>query len=598
VISVLFGADRIDIERRPDGKARRAGDWSWERDINGRVRRMIGPSREWTLLREPAGWVRAIQVDDWRVDIERDANGWPAVWSGVDGDEEVQRDAAGRIVVDGAGTRVLRDSRGQPVRITALKVGEWRIQRDAVGRVLSVRAPGGGTVSMDRDEVGRPKWFRFADGSMLRRRYEGSTIFDALIDPNGHVAGQQQWTFNGDGQPAARVDSDGGAWRYQRDQMGRLLALEAEDGDAWIWADDTVNDPDGRVMVRDAEGRVMEAQLGTGQRAWGMASDLMSVHRDEHGELSAIGGDDGLAPVKLDALGRLVSFRPASSGPWTLAYDVHGRPSLLTRPDGTTDQWMWAPDADPEEGLSGLLVSGEDLETSWAVGSAGMAVRLVNMEHEAIVSDPTGTPVWVLDVSGVSASISHTPAGLPTQQNGGLVGLGGHLQWFAGGPIQWGSKSIDPVSGERADGLQDWPWSVSDPREWPNVTPHDPTTWEADSVWTNPLSILVQMGVIEPIIGSNWKRLGEDPKAHESLPERLDGARPPMGPHREALPLSTEDPITEAMLEALLPGGDALGELTIAAALIEAELELPWLPPGLSIPGLEIWRDAGAWDEK
>jgi len=597
VKSVLYGDERIDIERRPDGRVRQVGAWSWERDINGRVRRMIGPQRAWTLLRDPAGWVRAIQVDDWRVDIQRDANGWPSVWSGVDGDEEVQRDASGRIVVDGNGTRVLRDSRGQPVRITASKVGEWRIQRDASGRSLSVRAPGGGTVSMDRDDVGRAKWFRFADGSMLRRRYEGSTISDALVDPNGHVAGQQQWTFNSDGQPEVRIDSDGAVWRYERDQMGRLLALQAEDGGAWIWGEDTVNDPDGRVIVRDASGRMMEAQLSPGQRAWGMASDLMSVHRGEHGELKAIGGDDGLAPVKLDALGRLVGFRPAASGPWSLQYDVQGRPVSLTRPDGTKDRWMWAPDADPEAGLSGILVTGEDLETPWAVGEAGMAVRLVDMEHEALVSDPMGTPVWVLDGSGGSAPVTHSPTGVPTEKGGGLVGIGAQLQWFAGGPIQWGSKSIDPVSGERVDGVQAWSWSVNGPGEWPDVNPQDPTHWEDDSSWMNPLHVLEEMGVIEPITSDKWRRLSRDPKAHEALPETLDGAHPPLGPHREALPLSAEDPITEAMLKALLPGGAPPEALTIAAALIEAEIDLPWLPPGLTIPGLEIWRNLGAWSE-
>ena len=259
---------------------------------------------------------------------------------------------------------------------------------------------------------------------------------------------------------------------------------------------------------------------------------------------------------------------------------------------------MWSPDADPKNGLQGLLASGTDAEITWAVGAPGMAVRLINMEHEALVGDPNGNPTWVLDGSGGAALLRHTPTGVPKQQSGGLVGIGGHVQWFAGGPIQWGDTSIDPVSGERVDGVQPWPWSVTEPDEWPDVDPHDPTVWEVHGAWSNPLHVLVKMGVIEPITQHLWTRLSQDPRAHNALPETMDGARPPLGPHREALPLIAEDPITEVMLKALLPGGDATGELTIAAALIEAELELPWLPPGLTIPGLEIWRDAGAWDEK
>ena len=103
------------------------------------------------------------------------------------------------------------------------------------------------------------------------------------------------------------------------------------------------------------------------------------------------------------------------------------------------------------------------------------------------------------------------------------------------------------------------------------------------------------MGVFAPIVETEWRRISRDPKAHQAVNESLDGAFPPLGPHREALPLLPEDPITEAMMEALMPGGEAPGELSIAAALIEAEIELPWLPPGLTIPGLEIWRNAGAW---
>ena len=279
-----------------------------ERDINGRVRKLLGPKREITLFREPAGWIRGIQSDDWRVDIQRDVNGWPTVWSGVDGDEEVQRDAGGRIVVDDKGTRVLRDSRGEVVRITLGKVGEWRMMRDATGRTLSVRAPGGATVGMDRDAVGRPKWFRFPDGSMLRRQYDGAVIGDVLVDPNGHTVGQQQWRFDVDGRVMEHIDVNGQIWRYHRDDMGRLEVLEADNGQTWIWDAQTATSPDGHVLVRDDAGRMMETQLGTGPKAWDLATDLMSIHRDEQGELAGIGGDDGLTTVQLDALGRLTGF--------------------------------------------------------------------------------------------------------------------------------------------------------------------------------------------------------------------------------------------------------------------------------------------------
>jgi len=598
VTSVRLGEEVLSIVRRPDGRPSRVGEWKFERDINGRVRRMVGPIRAWTLLREPAGWVRAIQVDDWRVDVERDANGWPVVWSGVDGDEEIQRDAAGRLVVDGDGVRVLRDSRGLPVRITAGQVGEWRVQRDASGRMLSTRGPGGTMVSLDRDATGRPKFFRFPDGSMLRCHYEGDTRTDMLVDPNGNMVGQQQLSLDEDGRPATRVDASGHVWRYQRDAIGRLLALDTADGRAWIWGEDTVNDPEGRVQLQDGTGWMIEAQLAGGLKSWGIATDMISMHREDGGRLVAIGGDEGLTTLKADALGRLVEIDPPSSSPWQLRYDVRGRPVGVTRPDGTQDKWQWAPDADPVQGASGVLVTGENFERPWAFTEHGMAARLVAMEQEGIVADALGTPSWVLDGVGGATSLAYEPAGLPAEAGGGIVGLGGQLQWFPGGPIQMGSWSFDPVSGERVDGVKDWPWVVADPGEWTDMSPHDPSPWASTRLWTEPIRMLEALGVVQSIMPSVWRRLGEDPRAHEALAVGLDGSKPPLGPHREALPLVSEDPVTDAMITALISGGEPPSGLTIAAVLIEQEIELPWLPPGLAIPGLEIWRNAGAWSEK
>ena len=48
----------------------------------------------------------------------------------------------------------------------------------------------------------------------------------------------------------------------------------------------------------------------------------------------------------------------------------------------------------------------------------------------------------------------------------------------------------------------------------------------------------------------------------------------------------------------LLPGGQAWGPQGPAAALVGAELDLPWLPPGWVVPGLEFWRNEGAWPDR
>ena len=94
----------------------------------------------------------------------------------------------------------------------------------------------------------------------------------------------------------------------------------------------------------------------------------------------------------------------------------------------------------------------------------------------------------------------------------------------------------------------------------------------------------------------DWIRLNSLPVAHGSLPASLDRRQVPLGPELEAVPMAEADPLTWAVIRSCLPGQDADQPFSPAAALIGAELDLPWLPPGWVVPGLEVWRDAGAWE--
>ena len=156
---------------------------------------------------------------------------------------------------------------------------------------------------------------------------------------------------------------------------------------------------------------------------------------------------------------------------------------------------------------------------------------------------------------------------------------------------------LDPVSGQRADGVKAWPWEPQGPRMRVQAHPADPEPWAPETPWGRPLEILEALGVLKPIEEESWTVLRRAPVAHFSVPESLDVAKVPLGPDREAIPMGEEDPLTAALLRSMLPGGRALGPQGPAAALVGAELELPWLPPGWVIPGLEFWRDQGAWSD-
>lgn len=67
------------------------------------------------------------------------------------------------------------------------------------------------------------------------------------------------------------------------------------------------------------------------------------------------------------------------------------------------------------------------------------------------------------------------------------------------------------------------------------------------------------------------------------LEHQEQAGAPPLGPPLDALPLG-EDALTTAFLLAALPGGRPPGPELAARALVEAELELPWIPPGVELP--------------
>ena len=598
LIAFRFRDQLWRIERAPDGQPRRLGEVQWSRDINGDVRAVKSPLGEWQLTRDPAGWVRSIQSGDWLVEIERDASGWPVAWRGTDGDIAIQRDAAGRVVTEAGGpveTRVLRDPRGLPVRIVAGKLGEWRTQRDASGRVLTVRGPEGVTLGVERDPVGRPKWFRFPDGTMLRRSTTPTRTEDLLVGPSGQAMGTGAVTRTVDGAVRERIGPDGFVWRYDRNGAGDLLSISAEPDQMWSFDPGRVLTPDGRLQLYSVDEWLMESQLADGPAAWGLATGIVSMIRSDSGRLEAVTGDAGVSPVRFDALGRMVSFRAPDGVGWSVRYDARGRPTAVN--DGDVDAlWLWAPDADPAGGVSGLLASGVEAAVPWVFSEGGMAVRRNAMNIEGIVADGRGDPAWMLDGEGGVAVLSHSPSGLPRQMATDIVGAGGRLQWFPGGPIQVGPVAIDPVSGQRADGVKAWPWAPKGPREVALNHPADPAPWAPVSVWGKPLRILEAMGVLKPVTDGDWVELNAPPTAHSSLPASLDRSDVPLGPALESVPMTETDPVTWAVIQACLPGRDAEALFSPAAALIGSELDLPWLPPGWVVPGLETWRDAGAWE--
>ena len=397
------------------------------------------------------------------------------------------------------------------------------------GRVLTVRGPEGVTLGVERDPVGRPKWFRFPDGTMLRRSTTPTRTEDLLVGPSGQAMGTGAVTRTVDGAVRERIGPDGFVWRYDRNGAGDLLSISAEPDQMWSFDPGRVLTPDGRLQLYSVDEWLMESQLADGPAAWGLATGIVSMIRSDSGRLEAVTGDAGVSPVRFDALGRMVSFRAPDGVGWSVRYDARGRPTAVNGRD-VDALWLWAPDGDPAGGVSGLLASGVEAAVPWVFSEGGMAVRRNAMNIEGIVADGRGDPAWMLDGEGGVAVLSHSPSGLPRQMATDIVGAGGRLQWFPGGPIQVGPVAIDPVSGQRADGVKAWPWAPKGPREVALNHPADPAPWAPVSVWGKPLRILEAMGVLKPVTDGDWVELNAPPTAHSSPPASLDRSDVPLGP--------------------------------------------------------------------
>jgi YD repeat-containing protein len=509
----------------------------------------------------------------------------------------VQRDSAGRIIIETGERefRVLRDSRGLPVRLVVSGAGEWRWQRDGSGRVLTAKGPGGADIGVDRDSAGRIKLVRYPNGTLLRRTHDRSTMTDKLTGPGGQLLVSGSTVFGLDGLVESTEVSGEAGWAVKRDKAGALVGMEATDGTSWTWTAEATEDPEGQVHINDVDGRLMEAQLPLGPKAWGIATEMMSVHRDLAGRMVQLGGDGGLSELESDALGRLVGIRPPDASGWKMRFDARGRPVGWTGPIGSSEQWVWAPEADPRDGREGLLVSGAGGETVWNSVAGGDGVRQTDGTIEGLMAGSDEEVAWVISTDGAPVRVRHTPTGFPEVDVAGIAAGGGGVQWFPGGPTQWGSVAIDPVSGERVDGMQRWPWAVHGAVDVDIADRWDTSVWSPEGPWSNPMQMLTEMGELPKIEAGRWMRLGADPVGFYGVAESLDGVVQPLGPAMDAVPLDVEDPITMALLRSVLPGGDAPDALTPAAALIGAEIDLPWMPPGWVIPGLERWTLLGAW---
>lgn len=283
-------------------------------------------------------------------------------------------DAAGQLVeaVNALGgvTRYRYDANGRNVELVDPLGNTTRREFDAMNRCTAETDPLDRTTRAGYDAAGRLLWQQQADGARIEFHHDASGR-PAGTSVDGRVCTQLERdvrhrrivvTDHSDAQPVrhelqwdrcgrlVRRVRDGQETRWEFDAAGRRTAMTTPDGLTTHYRHDgggqlvEVEHPLlGRaVLVRDAAGRVVEAQAGGTRFRWAFHDGFLTgldstgpdgtrstrVRRDEQGRIRSVTDDDATTAFQHDDAGQLVAQTTIDDGgtlerEWR--YDAAGR---------------------------------------------------------------------------------------------------------------------------------------------------------------------------------------------------------------------------------------------------------------------------------
>ena len=543
-ISRLTSGETFEIRRDSAGRPVEAGPMLWRWGATGLVE-VTGPGVAWQLGRDAAGRLERVVADggaQW-LQFTRDFRGAIVAWEGLDGVDEVSRDASGAIVSSGDDTvRVGRGLRGAVERLTTPQ-GTWRWLRDAAGRVLRRLGPHELSLGFVRDDAGRVTLSRLSTGPLLRRRWVEASVLERVEDSRGQLIFEQLTAADRRGHVVQQQGLRDGTLRHSYDRDGRLSLVEGEQGALYSRTPEGSFGPGEAMALFDASGRLMEAQLTAGAPAWHVGQRTLSAFWSADGVLDELVGDQGMARLQHDSFGRLTEIAVLDEGAWRLGYDIRGRLRSVTPPDGGPIPLRWSPTGE-------LLAIGD----------------------RAILFDAAGAAqVWATD--GGAGGLTWLRGGTPGWRHGSLAQgwprllPSGAIEVFEGGPHITAEGAIEPISEVSTVTAPRVPWAGGRAALLPDAL-RPSTPWHA------PLGLLEAAGVLGPLDRGDWAMC---PRGEEGgrWPDAVP--HPPLGPSAGSLPIS-DDPITVALICSVLPGGSPLEADSLAVLLLEVEAEVVDVP--------------------
>ena len=271
-------------------------------------------------------------------------------------------DAAGnvctRVAPSGATVSLEHDGCGRVVAATDPAGARTRLSYDADGRLVRVDHPTGESSHASYDECGRPVEASVPGVGVRRWTYDGAGR-PLTVDDRTH--GARRFVWDAAGQLVEVVDGNGGVTRYEHDAHGRAIAVTDPLGAVTRREFDALGrctaqtDPLGRTTRAgyDAAGRPQWQEEPTGERttwAYDAAGRCTSVAvdgvvqrevavdlRERRARIADHTDTAGTRRHVLHWNGRhqlLSRSRDERTVAW--AYDVDGRRTSMTTPDGST----------------------------------------------------------------------------------------------------------------------------------------------------------------------------------------------------------------------------------------------------------------------
>jgi|GEM_PF-789939 len=211
-------------------------------------------------------------------------------------------------------------------------------------------------------------------------------------------------------------DSAGYATQLTYDGLGRPVRIEEPNGGTRTAFTYTRPAVSGGTVANGATVEVTVTPAGTSAPVLGRTKDTFDFRgRVEREEVDLAGGVTAVRKATYDALGRLVTISEAGNGApaaqvYALTRDPEGRPTRITRPDGTSVDYLYTGDrVAVTQRTAGVAPNTRTIETTTTLDAFG---RIVQVAEPSGVGNAQVQTDYSYDVGGRLSLVSTTAEGV------------------------------------------------------------------------------------------------------------------------------------------------------------------------------------------